>query len=281
MFLWDENEKDLLFTAPSDILERGIVGGSYKLAKYDENLGYPYAQTEGAYESVKGKLIYGAPFKNWILGKEEGLRIESIDRFIKKEPRVGIALDRKSGTAREKHLYFHERLRFGEINKDIKLCFISEKVEVYEGFVGGERNPCEIQEELLLEHIEEILFQNLDILPEITYKFYILTHTYISDNLNYRSKPVISLKDKEGKLCKFKILWLFSAGTEIVSGRGKPFINTIKPGSVFILKALEECNDFRSPCQIYDYPNVLNTGEQFLKRGWNTGILIKEGGEKK
>ena len=265
------HKNTLYLPAPSDIVGKRKTGGNWKLLELDEKLKIPLIKGDlGAYENASGYFISFQDFKTWMKGKiNEKVDMKQINDFFKTERKTGIKVDIDRGTAEETYLYTQERIRFKE---HVELLFLAKSCFRQSGFFGGERNPARIEEVKDFKEELQILTQGkVNVEKGKVYRLYLLTHTYIS------TLEEITLRDLCYKMCKFKVLWLFSGGSEFISGFRKPAIKMLKPGSVFLLESIQDCTNFGKFIQIFDEPSGV---ENFLASGWNTGILVDKEGEK-
>ena len=268
-------DKEVLLNSPADIVGRRKTGGNWRILKYDQKLKCPLIKgTIEAFETASGYLITTEGFKKWEERKNlEDKDLIKLSELYYIERRTGIKIEKDKGTAQERMLYTQERIRLKE---DVKILFLADDCYEYEGFFGGERTPAYVREaKEYQEKIKEITEGRVNVEKGKYYRLYLLTHTYV--NLN-GTLTVVDLKYKE-KTLEFELVWLYSAGSEFISGYRKPAVNMLKPGTVFLLKAKSNGN-LKKVCQIFDEPGVSEI-ERFLSSGWNTGILVKEGGEEK
>ena len=269
----------LFFPLPADIVGKRKTGGEWKLLKLiksklwfeDLELIPLITGTFEAYESAEGYMISHKGIKLWMSAFKENLdkteqrlneEIVSIDDLIKRELKVGLQINKDTGTAEEGMLYFQERIR---IEDDTSYVFIADKINKKIPFFGGERNPAVIKE---LDSIElKELDEKIQILKNNYYRFYILSHTFF--------------ENKELKIgnITFELIWIYSRGSEFISGYRKPAIEMLKPGSVLVLRAKEN-GIIKRLCQIEYKPPIDKYGlDKFLESGWNTGILGEGGVE--
>ncbi|MGB9873678.1 MAG: hypothetical protein ACPLRS_01765, partial [Hydrogenobacter sp.] len=140
-------------------------------------------------------------------------------------------------------------------------------------FLGGERNPAVVEE---IKDLPELFSQRAQVKKGRYYKLYLLTHTYIEEA---KEGKEIKLRGIESKMeLKFELAWIFSRGSEFVSGYDKPALEMLKPGCVLMLKATTE-GDFSSLCQVLVSEKLFNIDnlKRFNESGWNMGILTEGG----
>lgn len=268
-------DKKVLLNSPADIVGKRKVGGNWKILKYSQKLNCPLIKgTIEAFETASGYLITTEGFKKW--EKRENLEdndLIKLSELYRIERRTGIKIEKEKGTAQERMLYTQERIR---LNDNVKILFLADNCYEFEGFFGGERTPAYVREaKEYQQKINEITEGNVNVEEGKYYRLYLLTHTYV----NLKGTLTIGdIKDRENAL-EFELVWLYSAGSEFISGYRKPAVNMLKPGTVFLLKA-KSSGTLNKVCQIFDEPKVSKI-EAFLSSGWNTGILVKEGGEGK
>ncbi len=265
----------ILLNSPADIVGKRKIGGSWRILEYSQELKCPLIRgTIEAYETASGYLITTEGFEKW----EKRKNLEDNDlikqgELYKIERRTGIKIDKNKGTAEERMLYTQERIR---LNDDVKILFLADNCYKYEGFFGGERTPAYVrQADEYHNEIKEIIDGNIDIVEGEYYRLYLLTHTYVNIE---KALAVRDLKNEENIL-EFELVWLYSAGNEFISGYGKPAVNMLKPGTVLLLRA-KSSGTLSRTCQILDEPKVSEI-KDFLGSGWNTGILVSEGGAEK
>jgi len=265
------HENTLYLPTPSDIVGKRKTGGDWKLLKLDEKLGLPLIKKDlGAYENASGYFMSFTNFKDWINGTiNKKMDMKKISYFFEIERKTGIKVDVESGTAEETYLYTQERIRFKE---NVKLLFLTKNCFRQSGFFGGERNPARVEEvKDFKEEIKTLTQGKVNVEKGKIYRLYLLTHTY-TDSLKE-----LTLRDFCNNVCRFRVVWLFSSGSEFISGFTKPAIEMLKPGSVFLLEAIQNCTNFERFTQVFNEPKSI---KNFLASGWNTGILVKKEGEK-
>ena len=249
---------------PADVLlPRKGREGSVRIAKLTEE-GLPFLRgTCEAYESSEGTFISLRDFLEKYREGIEGFNAVGPE-VIKREHRVGIGLDRDYRKAKEAMLYSQEFLRFAE--GTCLAVLAEEPFEELKGQfvrVGGERRIAFVKEEGTFP------VQPIGIQRGSLYKFYCLSHLFVDGGLE---------RGKELRIenLKFRLLWLYSKGSEFISGYRKPFIEMLKPGSVLLMQALDAGGLGSSVCQINSVPPVKSKElESFLHRGWNSGILME------
>ncbi|ADC88646.1 CRISPR-associated protein, Cmr3 [Thermocrinis albus DSM 14484] len=277
VFFWKEEEKDIFFPVPADVVgvrkKKRFESGDLRIAYYNGRIP-EIDDKEKAYETLEQYFISSEKLSiGWAKGKQDSLEVFGAEEFFVAEDKVGLKLNKDRMSGEEKMLYFHKRMR---LKKGVSLCFLAKELDdSAKRFFGGERNPVEIEESTdLPQHFKELLKER-SVKRDKQYKFYTLTHTFVEGGLMKEEdeKILLVFRDEEGREVKFQLLWLFSRGSELISGRGKPALEMLKPGAVMILKAMEDAESFGSLCQIKSHPEGFNT---FLERGWNTGILVED-----
>ncbi len=302
VLLYEGKRQVFLLPSPADIVGRRKKGGNWRvleLSKVDIKvceknkplLPLIRKSLEG-FESAEGYFITHKGLGKWEeISKHDGCEsrykelekeIVKVGDLIKREVKVGLRIDKETRTAEDRMLYFQERIRFSK-ERDVKLLFLTDKDEVRkEYFIGGERNRAYIKR---FEESEHEIFELLDADTEIKknkhYKLYLLTHTYLENPKEGAGIILRSIKNQ--KLLKFQLVWIFSKGSELISGYKKPAIKMLKPGTVLVLKANEQ-GRFEKMCQVVIGDNLSKStceealnGKNFLSSGWNTGILIRGG----
>ncbi|GEM_PF-859554 len=299
VFFWKEDEKDIFIPVPADVVGERKKGrfekGDLKISYYSEESCVPEIdEKEKAYEPLDRYFISSENLKTaWAEGREKDLKVIPADELFASENRVGLKLNKNTMTGEIGRLYFHDRMR---LQSGVSICFLAEELDTSRGeFFGGERNPAEVEEVNRLPEGFSGLVKPREIKKGKRYKFYILTHTFVKGGLlkNRDSGKKLTLEDRDKNKVEFELLWVFSKGSELVSGWRRPALEMLKPGTVLVLVACEDSKDFGSLCQIRSSPQVLyidwEDGEEkvlddktFFKRGWNSGILVedKKGGEK-
>ena len=302
VILYESKRRAFLFTCPADIVGRKKKGGDWRVLELskvnikvcgeDQPLLPLIKKSLEGFESAGGYFITHKGLEKWEeISKYGGCKsrykelekeIVKVEDIVKTELRVGLRIDKETKTAEDRMLYFRERIRFSK-ERDVKLLFLTDKDEVgKEGFIGGERNRAYIRRFGENEHeILELLCADMDVEKNGYYKLYLLTHTYLENPKEGASVTLRSIENK--KILKFQLVWIFSKGSELISGYEKPAINMLKPGTVLVLRA-EESGRFNKMCQVMIGESLsksigearLNSGN-FLSSGWNTGILISGG----
>lgn len=270
-------DENLLLPAPADIVGKRKSGGDWRVLKFEGRIPLIKGTLE-AYETISGYLIKSKAFNKWIKYKAlSDSDFQKLSDLIDIDRRTGIKIDREIGTAEEGFLYTQERIRLRE---GVKLLFLAQNCYKKEGFFGGEKNPATIKEvsKDYERNLKEIFQGSVKVEKGKIYRFYLISHAYLTTSLEVSSSAKnITIRDFNGRKVDFKVLWLFSSGTEFISGFGKPALNMLKPGTVFLLEALES-GRLNKLCQIFAELSV-NKVERFLDSGWNSGLLISEGGE--
>lgn len=223
-----------------------------------------------AFEQIGSGFIKWSDFVKFYLEGEEGnFDVYGLKDFIRKELRVGIALNKDTRTSEEGMLYSQDFLRF---DCQIGLLAGEPRGRLYYNTMGGEKKIAKFVEET--EPMKE-LNGSIHIKRDKVYGFYCLSHLFVDGGLEM---------GKEIKICglKFKVEWYFGS-SEWVSGFAKPFLQMLKPGSLLWLRALEE-GGLKRLCQIESKPPVNNVKgkikrewnlDNFLEKGWNYGILVE------
>lgn len=270
----NDGRKEVLLPSPADIVGKRKKGGEWRLLEYDEKLKCPLIR--GILEAFEGAGDYFISLENFKKWKsyEPGVELQKISELIKREIKVGLKVDKDKGVAQESMLFFQERIRPID---GVNFLFTANVVYEKKSFFGGERNPAsveELKEEEILKNIKEILYDEVPIKNGSYYRLYILTHTFINNNLENGEKHPISIREvSSDKKVEFDIVWVFSRGSVFVSGNEKPAVNMLLPGTVLLLKAKGDTT-LKSLCQVISCPEE-NSVKNFLDSGWNTGILVK------
>lgn len=223
-----------------------------------------------AFEQVKEGFIKWSDFVRVYLERSaEEFCLHELEELVKKELRVGIALNKDMRIAQEGMLYSQDFLR---LDCQIGLLAENPRERLYYNTLGGERRIAKfVEEKEVMEELSEVI----TIRKDFVYGFYCLSHLFVDGGLE------IGKEIRVGNL-KFKMEWYFGS-SEWVSGFAKPFLQMLKPGSFLWLKPLEEGGTKRL-CQVDSKPAVSNIKgklkrewnlDNFLDRGWNCGILAE------
>ncbi len=256
---------ELYFPMPADVVGRRKTGGDWKLLELKNLGGLGYlpviTKTLNSYEGADGYFISYQDFINWLYGFGNFKGVRETKEFMETALKVGLKINWDLGTAEEGFLYFQERIY---LKRDVSLVFLAEDVKGSFFFLGGERNLAEVRE--LCKELKELKGE-VEVNRFKHYKLYLLSHTY------FKGEEI-----KVGGI-PFKVIWIYSRGSEFVSGYKKPALEMLRPGSVLILRAKGE-GKLKRLCQVEEKPPLKFKGvERFLSSGWNTGILTKGGVE--
>ncbi len=276
-----DDSGNIYLPSPADIVGERKKGGNWRVLRFYKHLNLPLIKgTLKAFESAEGYFITEEGFKEWKEGSISDKHMRTWSSFAETELKVGLQINKDAKTAEESMLYFQERIR---LKRGIYISFMAEKPALTEGFIGGERNPAEV-EEVKNTKLLSCLDDDCNVKKGSYYRLYLLTHTYI-ENLNTEEKPNhtdIELKLKSvhgGGEASFKVVWIYSKGSEFISGYDKPAVEMLRPGTVILLEAMEDAK-LGDVVQIDSIPNAKKIPkDNFLESSWNTGILAKGGVE--
>ena len=321
---------EIYFPIPADFLRpRKGQSGSLKLSKlkkvedlksregdiiFDIDPEYiPYIEEKGdtKYEGASGFISAKSLEPYFQYGEiKQDLKtdsIKSISEFIKQELKIGLTLNFDSFTAQESRLYMTFVNRVVRGVKLVALLKVKEGKENLNGesnlkppngffYFGGETRVASVDTKPLEEENPlHFLNGDMEIKGGNLYRFYLTSHTYLPEELKLKRKLILGElngKSKESG-CKFSVEWVFSAGKEWISGFAKPGIQMLKPGTVLILRALEDCKNIkRFTCiQSHEYlpilkgrnapkkvENIVKEEKNLCDYGWNYGILAPYGG---
>ena len=228
--------------------------------------------------------------------------IKPISDFIKQELKIGLTLNFDSFTAQESRLYmtFVNRVRKGV--ELVALLKGKSNKETPNGFFyfGGETRVAEVNTKPLGEDNSlNFLNEEIEIKKGNLYRFYLTSHTYLAGDLELEKELILGEEEEinnSGKnSCKFVLKWVFNGGKEWISGFAKPAIQMLKPGTVLILKALEDCKNIKRLSCIQSKANlpilkdkngkkipknIIDEEKSLCNYGWNYGILAPYGGVK-
>ncbi len=265
-----DDKKNIFLPLPADVVGKRKRGGSWRILKFIKEEELPLIRgTLDAFESMEGYFITKEGFEKW---KKDCLcdsDIKKWDAFATTELKVGLQLNKDTKTAEERMLYFQERVRLRE---GYYIAFFAKECVNCEGFIGGERNPARIEE---LKDVELPFGGKLKIEKDSYYRLYLLTHAYIKD---LRKGEVLKLKEVNGGTeIDFEVIWVYSKGSEFVSGHDKPAVEMLRPATVILLRAKDsaELEDLVQIDRVPETDKISN----FLESGWNTGILAEGGVE--
>lgn len=281
-----DDKDNVYLPCPADIVGERKKGKNWRILKFYEGLNLngktfnlPLIKgTLTTFESAEGYFITAKGFEEW---KKEGKiseeHIKKWNYFMEKEIKVGLQINKDTGTAEERMLYFQERIRLRSNTKnkmEFYISFIAERCISYEGFLGGERNPATVEE----TNNAKLPFNNvLEIKKDSYYRLYLLTHSYINE---LAPQKVLNLKAIYGEAeANFEVIWVYSRGSDLISGYDKPGLEMLRPGTVILLKATESAS-LKDIVQINNIPEAEGIPKHnFLESGWNTGILAEGGVE--
>ncbi len=281
-----DDSNNIYLPSPADIVGERKKGGNWRVLKFYENLNLkgktfqlPLIKgTLKAFENTEGYFITKEGFKEWKEGNISDKYMKDWNCFAKAELKVGLQINKDTKTAEESMLYFQERIR---LKRGVYISFIAENLTSDEGFIGGERNPAKVEEVM---SVRSLFGNNLEINKGSYYRLYLLTHSYIG-SFNMEEEPnhtdiELKLKPVHGNSeANFKVVWIYSKGSEFISGYDKPAVEMLRPGTVILLRAKESAK-FKDIVQICNVPNANKIPkDNFLESGWNTGILAKGGVE--
>lgn len=262
-FYKEDDNKEIYIPLPADILfPRKGEGGNPIITKYSQNKPFIKGTTKN-YE-YKPAYISLTSFINYMNNSIENLNLE--ENIFKKQEKAGIALDYETKISRfseEKdsgRLYFTQRLGF---IKHFKIAFmVSGDLKEDCSFLGAERNKVKI-EKAEVKNLDK-LQNDINIEKDNIYKFYLLSHGF------FDVEKEIKIND-----LTFEVLWMFSAGSEWISGYKKPALYMLKPGTVLVLKA-KNSGKLNMLCQIFPVEDVnsISKEKNFLDFGWNSGIIF-------
>ncbi|RME09738.1 MAG: hypothetical protein D6804_05455, partial [Aquificota bacterium] len=269
--------------APADVVKERKKKDNYevKILRLSRE-GVPLITgTDKAFETVGNAFISYQHFVESYSRGMENIKVYPLEEFISVEYRIGIGLDKDRRVAKETLLYSQEFLRLERKereNNQLKFAraYISvladgrwEDAGQETAGLGGERRLAFVKEESIRPFEKPIQIERGK-----TYKFYCTSHLSVEGGLRRGSALKINS-------LSFELLWLFGGGVEYVSGFAKPFLQMLRPGSVLLLKALDGGGLGCRLCQIDGKPKVnVRKGirwdmDNFLDRGWNSGILME------
>jgi len=270
----------------------------------------PWVKEFEALEKLGGYITSGAfiqKYKKKSAGRVDLCKDERVKKgFLHEEIRIGIAIDYSLGTVEESKLYAHVHLRL----KDGFVVLISGDIinkkesNVVISPIGGERKMAKIlsldgldestgklKEEI--RGVREEIEKNIKIRKGETYKFYLMTHAFVSCELKVCREIVVGSAGESNGV-KMGLKWVYSNGVEWISGikaisnyvgrrekdlLKKPAVLMLKPGTVFVFEALED-GVLKGLSQIKDPLNFETASQEiekdrFLERGWGSGIIWK------
>ena len=263
----------------------------------------PWVREIEALEKLGGYISAEAFFQKYIKhsgGKLNLCNGDIEEELFKDELRIGIAIDYSLRTVKESMLYsiLHYRLKDGFV------ILVDGEIEKELASVGGENKVARVVEwdrndgAVCCYQLQE----DIEIKEGNLYKFYLTTHAFINCDLKACKELMI-----DG--VKMRIKWVYSNGAEWISGveRGsgeengksendeksnntnkskmkkKPAILMLKPGTVFVLRALED-GKLKRIAQIADPIDfrIFSSDEKavvekdkFIKREWGSGVIWK------
>lgn len=265
VFLCKDGELFLPFPADTVKERKAKQVDHIKILRLNEE-GVPLiVGTQKAYEPVGNAYISYTDFVEKYMKGREDIEVYGTKDFFRREYRVGIGIDRDKKTVREGLLYSQEFLRLEKAyiavladghHKDVNHAVVN---------VGGERRVA-----FLKEGSADLFGEKVQICRGKVYKFYCTSHLFLEGEFGYNREVKGYIKILS---FRFKLLWLFSNGSEYISGFAKPFLYMLRPGSVLVLEALDSGEVSCRLCQIESKPPV--NIKNFLERGWNSGVLME------
>lgn len=278
VFLYRENgeEKELFLPVPADCLTKRKGDGAQKVKIAPPESPPLITGDIEAYETAKGFISLKDFLQNYQQGSGDFITYPP-EEFFGTERRIGIWLDKSFRNVRtekrgqdeeEKEGFLYSR-DFIRLKKNVRIAVLGKMhTDVSDRKIfglGGEKKMGLLEKTL---DTDMALEKEMEIKKDATYKFYCLTHLYLKDGIQKGKTVTIDGLNLE-------VVWLFNAGSEYVSGYNRPFLEMLKPGSVIVLKAKDE-GKLKKLCQIFtEVPVNGNVSENFLKRGWNSGILME------
>lgn len=281
-----DDSGNIYLPSPADIVGERKKGGNWRVLKFYNDLDLkgkvfrlPLIKgTLTAFESADGYFITEEGFEKWKEGNISDSYMKNWSDFAETELKVGLQVNKDTKTAEESMLYFQERIR---LKDRFYISFITNSCACKESFIGGERNPAKVEE---VENAELPFGSSLEINKGSYYRLYLLTHSYIggmnTEEKSNRTDIELKLKPVHGGCeASFKVVWIYSKGSEFISGYDKPAVEMLRPGTVILLEATEDAK-LGDVVQIDSIPDANGIPkDNFLESGWNTGILAKGGVE--
>ena len=265
-----DDDGNIFLPSPADIVGKRKKGGGWRILKFIDEHKLPLVRgTVEVFESSEGYFITGEGLERWKGGYLCNNDMREWRTLAETELKVGLQLNKNTGIAEERMLYFQERIR---LRDGYFIAFLADECVCNDSFIGGERNPAKVKE---VKNPKLPFGNRLEIKRNSYYRLYLLTHTYAE---NLRKGKSLKLKEVGGEReANFEVVWVYSKGSEFVSGYRKPAIEMLKPGTVLLLKAEDEA-DLKDFVQIHSIPKA-DKVSYFLESGWNTGILAEGGVE--
>ncbi len=265
-FYKEDDNKEMYIPLPADILfPRKGEEGKPIIIKYSQNKPFIKGTTKN-YEYKSGYISLTS-FINYMNNSIENLDLK--ENIFKKQEKAGVALDYETKISRfseeedSGRLYFTQRLGF---YNPFKIAFIvNGNLKEDSSFLGAERNKVKVNK-AQVKNLDK-LQNDLNIEKDNIYKFYLLSHGF------FDTEKEVKIND-----LSFEVLWMFSAGSEWISGYKKPALYMLKPGTVLVLRA-KNSGKLNTLCQIFpveDVNNIVSKEKNFLDFGWNSGIIFKE-----
>lgn len=287
IYLYNDKEDEIYLPAPLDLFEneKGDIRYGKFIKENDENnllMFSPYSD-DYKYERVDGKFINLSNIKNGYFQRQNNFSVYAIDKFINSTYKIGIALDNKSRTAKDEHLYRLDMVEFN--SKDWGYLL---EIEIKENInkkgtvkIGGEGKTGTYEfldkKPFKLRKYEEIL-ECINKSNRI--KLVFTTPTILEDGCKLRFKNNAEIEILGSAIGKPS----FVGGFDVKAGKEKTMKKAIPPGSIFIL----ESDKFKSQTfkKIKEYLNgdnknneclnnkIISFSEEELIRGYDSFIVV-------
>lgn len=223
-------------------------------------------------EDIAGGLIGENDIYYYMKGKTDGIAVCKLGDYLKDEPKIGIGIDKKLGTAKESRLYRIDLKRL----KDISILVEFEGIEIDKRGVlklGGEGKYVSYK-----EFIEDINpFKDIDEDFSGRFKLNLLTPAIFEegwlpkeinkDGFFYQSEK-FSVKLVAAAVGKHTLI----GGYDMAKNRPKPMVKAVPAGSTYYFEIMEG-----DPKDIIDHFHMKSISDLMRKEGYGIGFVSKWG----
>ncbi|NLZ54803.1 MAG: type III-B CRISPR module-associated protein Cmr3 [Thermoanaerobacteraceae bacterium] len=222
-------------------------------------------------ETIANGIIDRETLQGYLENSSDLFYYSNLKEYVTQEPKIGIGIDKKSGTAADTQLYRSEMLRLAP---ECSIVIDYEGIELSEsGFLklGGEGKAA------FYNHIsnkEEAFLPSCSTLDNQYFKLYLLSPAVLSNGwLPAWIDPQSLAGIYEG--LKVKLLavalgkYVSVGGFDIKKGRPKPMVRAVPSGSVYYFELLE--GEKEKVKQVFHYQPFENN--DYAKEGFGTVLV--------
>lgn len=201
---------------------------------------------ENQVENEPNGLIRISMFKKYLSHKVNSFSYKNINDYIISEPKIGIFIDKKTGTSKNQYLYRANMLRFSSkngISVKIVVDFVNLNLPK-NGLIklGGEAKPCKY---LINDGINMEFSLNFNNQSEKRFKLYFLTPAIFEKGW---LPSWIDANSLIGNYCGLKLKLLTAAignpieigGFDIKKKKPKPMLRAVPSGSIYYFEILND-----------------------------------------